>query len=359
MNGLLMYMSIFLMAVTYVLHYKTIRRPFALFFLMYYILLLSTIINNGDIGGSLKHCIKILLLCLLVGTVVDDEKRTDTFLHAVRDITLVFFVFHCITMIVYPNGIPKFSSLSTFPLFVYGSVNSTIRAIFPGMCCSSILDIREKKLSVATLIFFFGQFYCFFAIYHTSTTLIAICFILCCYLFKKVMSRNIRKIYFISIIGVFVLQITIIILSNVNFIEFIADLFQKSSDFSGRTLLWDNTLLSILANPIIGRGQQTTDVIVREIGNVNGAHNYYLDLTYQRGILGLLVFFVIIVQPFKLIKKESKVSDTVFILVVYCCACLIMFLSEPFFEYEYNVLPIFYALLLTQEKDNHTVLSGA
>ena len=87
----------------------------------------------------------------------------------------------------------------------------------------------------------------------------------------------------------------------------------------------------------------------RDIGNYSGSHNYFLDVIFQRGVFGEILFVSIITAPFFLIKKRV-LSDGEYILLGVCGACYLMFLIEPFFTTEYLIIPIIYLLVASLSK---------
>ena len=107
----------------------------------------------------------------------------------------------------------------------------------------------------------------------------------------------------------------------------------------------------ISESPLIGHGLQNEDTLARNTGNFFGSHNYYLDILYQRGMIGFSFLALIILAPLWKLKRSVRLSRTTYILMGFCCACLIMFLAEPFFTSEYMILPMFYAFVAMVYKD--------
>ena len=86
------------------------------------------------------------------------------------------------------------------------------------------------------------------------------------------------------IIIVFIVEIFIVISFGYSSIALlISDLFGKDITFSGRALLWQQMLYAIQSNPILGYGLRDSDYVRSLVGISAGAHNYYLDLSFQRG----------------------------------------------------------------------------
>ncbi|MDY3006750.1 O-antigen ligase family protein [Anaerococcus porci] len=318
------------------------------------ILILSTFINGGDIIEATKHAIVIILVCYSISIILLDKNKKIAFIRIVRDVSLVFFIINIFLLIKYPYGIPSITYDSNFPNFLYGNVNSTIKYIIPGMCCSSILDLKynNKKISIHTFIFLFGIFYQAFNIYFTLTALISSTFIIIwtiLVLYKKEIS--IKSMY--TLILIFILLVEAMIILNADIFGHIAAIFGKNSNLSGRTQLWLNTINNVFKKIIFGYGALEDSELVKITGNFYGAHNYFLDILLQRGIIGLILLLKLILYPIKIYKYKGTVAIDV--LMGYCLSCILIFLSEPIYLKEYLIIPIIYSLNYLLELNNKNI----
>jgi len=349
------YASLLLMALFCICRLSSISVCIWLPLLSYVVLLVSTIANgNSSIAvlAVVKHGIKVLLLCCLVECLMDDKNRLDCFLRTVRNITLFFFLLNMVANVVYPKGIPSITNNLAYPFFIYGNVNSTIRMVLPGMCCASILDFRRgRHLSIYTWLFVIGFAYTFVCIYPITTTMLAVVAVMVWMLFANRLWKKTQQIYMIVLCVVFLLEIFVVVLANTNVTAFIAGLFNKSSDLTGRAILWNNAISCIVDSPLLGHGRQLLTEIKMAIGLETGCHNYFLDVMYQRGVVGIVLLMILIVKPIINMKtKQLSVSTELYVLMGYCVALLMMFFAEPFFEYECYFIPIFYSVFLLTSK---------
>jgi O-antigen ligase len=158
-----------------------------------------------------------------------------------------------------------------------------------------------------------------------------------------------RKIYIAIVVIVFLFEIFIVFVGGNTTISLaINNFFGKTGTFSGRGLLWSNCLKAIHQKFYFGFGLQEADNIRYFIGNQAGAHNYYLDLIYQRGIVGLMLMIVLLISP--AFAKDKVLEPIHYILIGFCGAYLIMFLAEPFIGTEVFHIPIFYiTFMMTAE----------
>lgn len=345
--------SYFFILIYIILNLKKINHSLFLMLGFNFILVLSTFINKGEIIESIKHAVTILIICLLLVDVIDNNIKIISFIHVIRDLTLFFFIINLLMIILYPTGIPSITYDPQFPNYLYGNVNSTIKHILPGMCCSSLLDFRKnKKVSLYTFIFIFGIFYQALFIYFTATAVLNCLFILFwIHTFCLSNKYNIKKVYLISIILIFIIEIMLV--SRLEVLSLISNIFGKDFTFSGRAYLWDNVMNLITKKLFIGYGVIDESLVVYLIGNFYGSHNYFLDVLFQRGIIGLILLIIIMIYPL-LVNFEFEKQKYINLLFGYSISCFILFLTEPIYNKEYLILPIIFSLIYSIEKSKNT-----
>ena len=327
---------------------------FILFLANYLIFIISTITNHGRLYPAASHSVQVLLLCVVVFLVSNENEINVTFLKVVRNLTLIYCLLNIIVTLIFPNGISSITTSITAPYFLYGNVNATIRGIFPGICCSMILDkIRGRKVSLPTLLYFGSLIYICFRVYFMATAVVGMIFLLIWSLLENRIKPHIRIFYFLVILTVCFLEITIILqVDNGNVATFITQLFGKSLDFSGRRAIWNRTLYNISNQSILGHGYLSHDELYIFTGNEFGSHNYYLDLMFQRGIIGLIINIAIWTMPLFLIKRKAEISSIIYTMMGLCCVLYVMFLMEPFYSSEFRFMPLLFITLVLLAKLN-------
>ena len=112
------------------------------------------------------------------------------------------------------------------------------------------------------------------------------------------------------------------------FAPLIVGLLKRSITFSGRTFIWDKTLAFVKMHPFLGGGINTLEVDAKII-NAPHAHNYFLQILYQSGILGMTFFLVIVVLLVKHLQhtKDRKYS---FIISSTLFSFFILLLAESY-----------------------------
>ncbi|MEY8412512.1 O-antigen ligase family protein [Lachnospiraceae bacterium 62-26] len=342
-----------------IIRHNTIKISIPLIWLLaqYLTLFISTFFNRGNMFAVIINSGLIIALCLSLDIIYNNSRKLYIFLCLVRNITLLFFIINCVVAIIMPDGIPRLSS-GTTPYFLYGNINNTIKYVFPGLCCSMIIDhLNDKNISIYTFLFLAGLMYNFVFIYFMATAFIGLVVVIIWNVFYNIFKNHSAIIFTVVLFLILFVELFVIIQSGGLWISgLITYIFGKDISFSGRRVLWIRVISAIIQKPILGYGLCSSEYIRSMIGNTSGSHNYYLDIVFQRGIIGLIIFFgiVIIIIP-RLVKTLNK---TQYILLGFVCAYLVMFLSEPFSSTEKFHIPVFYMLLKLLEDENNNKQTG-
>lgn len=337
------YASLAIMLGLFITHRKSWRFPICILSGCYLILIVSTLRNSGDYS-VIRHSAQVLLCCLTIGVVADNERMKIPFLLVVRDLTVVFFFMNLLCEFISPNGMYEdYDEL----LFLYGNVNSTLRHVIPGICCSLILDRKRDSLSLVTLFFFLGMIISSVFIYIMATALLAVLIIALWMVFRRFLQPHLWKLLLVGFVIILFIEISVVITYNNTFvISVLTKVFNKSSDFSNRFMLWERTMSSIVEKPLFGYGLQDLQTILNTIGNRFGSHNYYLDVTYQRGFIGLALFLSFLLYPLIAADRKQTKGKELYVLAGCSLAMEVYFLGEPIFNQEHLILPMLYALCL-------------
>ena len=227
----------------------------------------------------------------------------------------------------------------------------------PGICCSMLLDKKHNKtISLSTILFFASILYFCFRIYFMATSFIGVLLLLTWIIFKSQIKKNYVKVYLGIVIVVVLIEFFVVFLyGNSLYSTWISSLFSTKSGFSGREYLWSNIIYRINGKELLGYGFISDELTFKLIGNAHGSHNYYLDIVFQRGILGLIPLLILFLIP--IVSKIKNISDECFLLLGACCGYYVMFLMEPFVATEFFHLPVFCVAitLLMKDKKRMTV----
>ena len=310
----------------------------------YIVLIISSMINRGEIYGSIMISILVLLICIFIVICRNDYYLSEILLYSIRNITFLIFFINSILSILMPNGLIEVS-LNSAPEFIYGNINSNFKYIIPGILCSLIIDRKEgKTTSFYSIFFFLGTLYTFFFIYKTMTAMLGLVLIFIWIIARNFIENNMFAIF--SFILIFIILFNIIVVANSEwkFSMFFINLIGKNETLNNRTYLWSNAIELIRKNILIGYGIQSMSFMGSNVGNYFGSHNYYLDLLFTRGIVGSYFVFKLIININKNIYRIHEFNDLSYFSLGICVVYLFMFLFEPFMNYEKFFIPLLYIL---------------
>lgn len=121
---------------------------------------------------------------------------------------------------------------------------------------------------------------------------------------KNKSSINIKSLYTIYFIILFLLFNTKIIESFTIVKDIIFNKFHKDLTFTGRTFIWERSFELIKSNPFgYGRGN---NVLLNYFSGINECHNIFLQYLLDGGIPSLLLFVITAYYCNKNVKSDSK-----------------------------------------------------
>jgi exopolysaccharide production protein ExoQ len=149
--------------------------------------------------------------------------------------------------------------------------------------------------------------------------------------------NKLKPIYFFLIFSLMIIIVFGIWLYLTNNIEFVFNIFGKDSTFTGRTYIWDAVLQFIRQSPWLGYGYGAvwtgqdygigSDIASAINYYAVGAHNGYLELLLEIGIIGTtLVFLALMTTLYKLLNNLRYSNRE-----IYCQIWPVVFLISLFF----------------------------
>ena len=106
-------------------------------------------------------------------------------------------------------------------------------------------------------------------------------------------------------------------------------MLHKDLTFTGRTYIWDYVLKLIEKRKIIGYGLEDSNFRLSKstIWQSYHAHDQFLEITYKGGIVGLIIYIMILLKSFKKVYSLRMYKISKFISIV-IFSYLIMMLTE-------------------------------
>lgn len=288
--------------------------------LFYLSLLFSTFYFGQTYVNLLFEFISILSWIILFKTNISDNKKFFTNL---ENTFLFLLTINFITIVLFPGGFYQNSSGYSSNYFL-GYDNNLITYIFPALALSFTNSYGETgkvglKSIYLLIISLLSIILTWSATGVVAISIIAVLFSI--YTFKK-KDFPINK-YIIIVLSLFV---CIVLLRIQNIFSFIIEgWLKKDLTFTGRTYIWDIFIKQIKQSLFIGHGIVDYKYLIKSL-NAGHAHDYFLQILYQGGIIALSMFFGFFftaINKMKNCKQKKYVGIIIF-------AYLISFIFEAY-----------------------------
>ena len=288
--------------------------------LFYLSLLFSTFYFGQTYVNLLFEFISILSWIILFKTNIFDNKKFFTNL---ENTFLFLLTINLITIVLFPGGFYQNSSGYSSNYFL-GYDNNLITYIFPALALSFTNSYGETGKVGLKSIYLLIISLLSIILTWSATGVVAISIIVVLfsiYTFKK-KDFPINK-YIIIVLSLFV---CIVVLWLQNIFSFIIEGWRKKElSFTGRTYIWDIFIKQIKQSLFIGHGIVDYKYLIKSL-NAGHAHDYFLQILYQGGIIALsmfLGFFFTAINKMKNCKQKKYVGIIIF-------AYLISFIFEAY-----------------------------
>lgn len=304
---------------------KQIHPFIYLVFLFRLVTLLPTLTSgNGNIVAYVGICIYDLAFVMLVQYGVLRDKKQ--FLKAFIFVLDFWVILNAITLFIpglHQEGIEMSGKYYSSLL---GYDNRYIYYFLPLIFARIIYsNTFNGKLQLSD---YFMYFFCLFTLFYVNTTAALVVWLLFIPFFFILKSKRKFKLlnYTFILILFLVLNYLLIFQRIQNHFEYlIVDVLHKDLTLSQRTLIWDHAFLALRGNYLFGRGYEFESVVIENLNNANHTHNYMLMLIYRGGVVGFLIYCLMLYLPNKYLKqnKYSKNYKTItFIIAMALLLCL-------------------------------------
>lgn len=289
--------------------------------------LLSTIIYGGDFATLVASCGTTIGMCMIIELGMQHNVKKILFAQ------VAILTFLCLinlgTIILFPDGMIPDRPYNWF----LGYDNLNCLYVIPLLCYYAIYANLEGY-TLKRKIVFMGLNASMLFLTWTVTGIIGVTVFFILFIISErkheIHLLNIRMFYAIVIILFFAI---IIFRVQYLFKYIIVDILKKNLTF-GRLNIWDNALRLFIKSPILGNGVTSVDINYIRL-KASHAHNQYLFILYQTGIIGMTSFLAILLMIMKPLRTEGADKYTlIFSGTIFCF--LLMFLDEA-----YNEMPFF------------------
>lgn len=318
-------------------------------------LLISTIVNDSSFHNLFAFAYPILAYTCFFIWVGESKSRFISYIQIVSNYYLIILIVNLGFTIFFPNmfGISYFLGAENrigYYLLV-GFLYNGIKAYLLG---------KKMQLFIYTALMIINNL-----LVWSGTAVVAVG-LLSAMMFIPILKSFFQKIHFYFLLIAYgVVLFTLVVFSTIGFLDgtfveqFIVDFLGKNMTFTGRDVLWEETILLIMQKPLLGYGVVDDGNIIQYItkeGNLGtlSAHNQFLQSVYEGGFIVLLIIISSLLYLGKRIdmcavKSVSRLFKSVVIVLLF------MYLTEsPNLHYYYEVFVFCCVtlLLLQQEKEN-------
>ena len=308
------------------LFYFLLRRckidKFILFIILFYCsLLFSTFYFKQSYLNLIYEFVSILSWIVLFKINMLDNK--DKFLTTLENTFFILLLINFITIILFPGGFYLNSSGYSGNYFL-GYDNNLITYIFPALALSFTNSLNKNGKIVLKSIFLLIISFCSIIFTWSATGIVSMVIMIALFLVYTINKKDfpIKKYIVVALI----LFIGIVFLRFQNIFSFIIEgWLKKDLTFTRRTYIWDIFISEIKKSILIGHGIVDSKYLILTL-NAGHAHNYFLQILYQGGLLTLSMFLGFF---FSAINKVKNCNEKKYVGIV-IFAYLISFIFEAY-----------------------------
>ena len=316
----------------------------ALLFIIYELLIvMSTYIQRGNVKESIISAINILNIILVIDFY---SEYMNSFLYALMAHFEICVYINLATLLIWPNGMYGRSSnaYSMTQEWFLGWDNIFIVWLFPALCIALLFmyynkkKIRPMMLICAVVLTVLNNW--------VATASVGIFIVISCISVPFIKKHFTPIKTFICAFAVFIF---IVVVQNFDFLKpIIEGVLQKDMTFNSRIGIWNNAMLAIKDNWLIGYGILYSNDMIKCLGwkTATHCHNQYLQIFFQGGIILFVNYILIQIEAIKKLSQNwnSQVSKVIAYSIF---AFNIMCITEP---YNYGLMFLLFILAEHNEK---------
>lgn len=320
---------LFILGVLYLVKARIFNRmTFAMFvYVGFYIL--STIINNGSIYTAFN--VSIGFLGVYIWTEYFICKMPELYLKTFLKYMSAMIIANLVTIILFPNGL-SINEYNSYVVRLIGIDNSLASILYPTVILSYVQFYRGKiKYSAVKLLLVAVCITEFLVL--SATSIIGLIPLLWGFYAVRSAGKNnrieldLKKVVLIYLLAFYFVNIS---LSNSNITNFIANIFHKSLNFSGRTYIWEKAIEIISRKmPWIGYGAYNKELLRTIYFLPANCHSFLFELIISVGIIGTVLFLYMFFIAYKRTTKLGTCGKgLVSCLICYFAIVLSMGIAE-------------------------------
>lgn len=307
---------------------RSINKAKCIFFFisgLQMVFLIATLFQNGDLKAAIVQVVSVICICAYFDYFMrlDSRKAVETLLLPIVFMSLLtalsMFVF-------YPRGMYSVGEASDgyveYQNYLWGFDNSSIFNFIPGMYLLGVYALIINTRKIYKVAFSVLCFISLAFLYVFSIAAFLGCFtILTAFVVYMIIKRKV-KIFTTRNLVVLVIVIGLVLLIGKDKLSILMD-FSKLTDkyysIKARFVFWNLVVDYWKASPIIGYGIEDKLIIFNKL-MIDHPHNYFMDVLYRGGILGVLfdggIFYSIIKGKWKDSHLNGFSAVSLFVLLL-------------------------------------------
>lgn len=344
----MIYNIIMLISVSYLclcyLYYKIKPKRIVIIFVGLQIwFLITTILNHGLVSSATIRLIKFTILCLTI------DYYSNKLSYLLKSLMLHFEIYvyaNFLSIIFFPNGLINRinSAYGLSSEWILGWHHYFKVWFIPSLLVAWLYRDYFKKtkrcvlLSIVIVITesFWGP----------STGLTGVILYLALLLVPWV--KKILTPKRIVLLATFLI-ITIVFVQRYDYLTFLLkDFYSGNLDFTGRLNIWRAAINAFLKSPILGYGVRAASTDVANILGIGAwathCHNHILQIMFEGGLIGLLLFLYLIFLNIRPCVKYWRIKNSSNVFKI-CLYALFVYLIIGITE-QYQYVPMYLILLL-------------
>lgn len=289
-------------------------------------LFMTTYFHSGTVYNTI--CLAFSAISIVILYDITQEKNRIFLSAQLFCFEFVIYV-NLFTMIISPRGL-----YITYPMhytknWFLGYYNGQSQFFIPALLFAWLYE--EKTNKRWRTLFLSGAIWCSAIISWSGGILVSIScmFLLFFFLKKRTRIFNYYNYWFIGMLS----PIIVIILGLQNKFKWLIDgILHKWGSITGRIDVWYKTIKLISGSPIIGHGTQDPFVVrAMETGVLwqSHAHNLLLEILYQGGIIGLVLWVIVIIVAGRKVYQYRNTRESMIIATAFAGWCITA-LVEPY-----------------------------
>jgi O-antigen ligase len=259
----------------------------------------------------------IIILSVVLITDYALKNNSKNFITACAIFFTAYIFINFASIILYPDGLYIVDDVKSY--WFLGHKNSYVKYMIIAILFNFLrIRFENKKVDLSIIALLIISFVSVLLV-DSSTSIIGLSIISLYFIIPWFFNKFSKSAYKIYVIITCILCFLILILGvQNNFSYIIENVFDRDASFTGRTIIWKANMEDISKQPILGHGIESVDLRIERAWYVEAvnAHNLYLEILYQGGLLLFISFIAIIIKTGIEIKKCKKNEAVSFVSLV-------------------------------------------